>query len=306
MKRKDLINILKLARFHFILGGFFSFTSGTLLAILLNVPFSLERFVLGFTVLMSAQLSVSYSNDYFDVDVDKHGKPTIFTGGSGILIDNPHLRPLAYQISIVLFGLSLFLAVIFTLVYETPLFLVMSLMGLFLSWYYSAPPLKLSYHGLGELVMVITGFLVPTMGYLTIAGIIDLKIVIFTLPLMLYQLVFILNAEMPDLESDVKGGKHTFVVNNGRITGFKMIGIFGVLATLLFIFIGLSGEYTVPDFKILALISLIPTIFGLWSYWKRTTQKEAATSLANHSLAGLFASLILVDAYFLLLFNGLY
>lgn len=121
---------------------------------------------------------------------------------------------------------------------------------------------------------------------------------------MLYQLVFILNAEMPDLESDVKGGKHTFVVNNGRITGFKMIGIFGVLATLLFI--GLSGEYTVPDFKILALISLIPTIFGLWSYWKRTTQKEAATSLANHSLAGLFASLILVDAYFLLLFNGLY
>ncbi len=297
MKREDLINILKLGRFHFIVGGFFSFISGTLLAILLNAPFSLERFVLGFMVFISAQLSVSYSNDYFDVDVDKHGTPSIFTGGSGILVDHPYLKPLAYNISISLFCLSLFLAVLFTIYYQTPLFLAMSILGLFLSWYYSAPPLQLSYHGLGELVMVVIGFIVPCMGYLTLTGFIDLNILVFTLPLMLYQIVFIMNAEIPDLESDRKGDKRTFIVNNGRIAGFKLIGIFGVLATSLFILIAWSGWFSVPDFKVLAIISLIPTSLGLWSYLKRTTNQERATSLANYSLTGLFLSMILVDTY---------
>jgi 1,4-dihydroxy-2-naphthoate polyprenyltransferase len=207
--REDFINLLKLGRFHFLGAGFFFFTAGALLAVLINVPFSLERYILGYLVVLPAHLSVSYSNDYFDVEVDKYGEPTLFTGGSGILVKHPHLRPLARKIALALITISVTLALFFTIYYQVPLFLILSFMGIFLAWYYSAPPLQLSYRGWGELAMVVSGFLIPCLGFLALAGFLNLQIILFTLPAMCYQVVFIMSVEIPDLETDQKGHKHT-------------------------------------------------------------------------------------------------
>ncbi|MDD1763442.1 MAG: prenyltransferase [Methanobacteriaceae archaeon] len=298
MNREDLINILKLGRFHFIMAGFFSFTAGSLLAVLLNVPFSLDRFILGYLVLMPAHLSVSYSNDYFDVEVDKHGQPTLFTGGSGILVKHPHLQPWARRIALTLIGCSIILALLFTIYYQVPLFLVLSFMGIFLAWYYSATPLQLSYRGWGELAMVASGFIIPSLGFLALAGYINLQSTIFTLPLMCYQVMFIMSVEIPDLESDLKGGKHTYVANHGRLAGFRLAGIFACLATILFLLIGFFNLFMEPDFKIVALISLLPTVLALWSWHNSTSQKEKATRLATYNLVGLFTFIIILNVYF--------
>jgi uncharacterized membrane protein len=53
-----------------------------------------------------------------------------------------------------------------------------------------------------------------------------------------------------------------------------------------------------PDFRVVALLSLLPTGLALWSWWKRTNQKERATPLATYNLIGLFSCIILLDAYF--------
>ncbi|MDP3065136.1 MAG: prenyltransferase [Methanobacteriaceae archaeon] len=301
MNQKDVIKILKLGRFHFLGAGFFSFTAGALLAVILNTPFSWERFILGYMVLFPAHLSVSYSNDYFDVDVDKHGQPTLFTGGSGILVENPHLRPFAKKFALFLISCSVIFSLIFTIYFNVPLFFIITIIGIFLAWYYSSPPLKLSYRGWGELAMVSTGFIVPSLGYLAISGYLDLQSVIFTLPLMFYQVLFIINVEIPDMESDLNGGKRTFIVNHGRKTGFKLIGISGAISTILFMLMGLSNLYKMPDFRLVALISLLPTVMGLWSFLNRTTEKKKATQLSTHTLASLFAFIIILNVYFLTL-----
>ena len=51
-------------------------------------------------------------------------------------------------------------------------FLILS--GNLLGWYYSAPPLKLSYRGFSEIATVLTGFIVPGVGYVVLMGNIDL------------------------------------------------------------------------------------------------------------------------------------
>lgn len=298
MNLEDFINLLKLGRFHFLGAGFFLFTAGALLAVLFNFPSSLERFLWAYLVVMPAHLSVSYSNDYFDVEVDKHGEPTLFTGGSGILVKHPHLRPLARRIALTLIGGSILLAVLFTIYFQVPLFLVLSILGVFLAWYYSAPPLQLSYRGWGEVAMVASGFLIPSLGFLSLAGYLTLESVIFTLPLMCYQVLFIMSVEIPDLESDLKGAKHTYVADHGRLAGFRLAGIFGSLATIFFLLLSFSNLFVVPDFRVVALISLLPTGLALWSWWKSSNQKETATRLATYNLVGLFSCIIILDAYF--------
>ena len=87
-----IAKIIKLGRFQYLLGDFLLFTMGALLAILFNAEFVLSKFVLGYAILFTAHLSVHYSNDYYDAEVDQHTSPTVISGGSGILVENPELK----------------------------------------------------------------------------------------------------------------------------------------------------------------------------------------------------------------------
>ena len=89
MKESPMIKLLQIARPQFLISGLALFVFGASWAILLGAPFSLSRILLGYLVLIPAHLSISYSNDYFDVEVDKYDKPTLFSGGSGILVNHP-------------------------------------------------------------------------------------------------------------------------------------------------------------------------------------------------------------------------
>ena len=72
--------LLKGARPQFLTAGLALFVFGALRVILLGVPFSLARIHPGYLILLPVHLSISYSNDYFDVAVDRYGKPTFFSG----------------------------------------------------------------------------------------------------------------------------------------------------------------------------------------------------------------------------------
>src|SRR4030042_3147483 len=87
MRNASMSKLFRVARPQFFISGLALFAFGVAWAVLLGAPFSLSRILLGYLILLPAHLSVSYSNDYFDVDVDKHDKPTFFSGGSGVLVD---------------------------------------------------------------------------------------------------------------------------------------------------------------------------------------------------------------------------
>lgn len=288
-----------MGRFQFLVFGFLCFSAGALLAVLLNNPFSWERFLLGYLVLGLAHLSVSYSNDYWDFEADHFNQPTRFTGGSGILVENPELKLFAKRFAIFLIGLSILLAFIFAFIYSSFTFLVLACAGSSLAWYYSAPPLKLSYNGLGEISTILSGFILPTFGYVAITGFLDLKVFLFSLPFMIYMFFFILSVEIPDMEGDKAGNKNTFIVKNGRKTGFILIGLSGVLGTVSLLFLSFSGIYSPIKFQIIILASLIPLITGLYAFLRRTSRKKPATRLVNLTVPSLVIFILLLDLYFL-------
>jgi 1,4-dihydroxy-2-naphthoate octaprenyltransferase len=266
----------------------------------LGAPFSLSRILLGYLALLPAHLSVSYSNDYFDVDVDKYDKPTFFSGGSGVLVDQPGLRKPALWTAIVLILFSLALGIVFQIVYSFPIwFSGFIVVGNLLGWFYSAPPLKLAYRGLGELSMIFSvGLLIPGLGYLVAGGQLNQDGLLFSAPLMLYGLAFILTVEIPDMEADRLGNKMTWVARKGRGFGFTVIAASFLLATLFFLCLPWLTSRSYPqDFRFLGLLSLMPLGASCIGMLKRPLEKRSATRVVNGIMITLAAFCILADAY---------
>lgn len=303
MNKDKLIKILKLGRFQFIFGGFLYFCLGALFAVLLNAEFALNKFLFGYVIFFTAHLSMQYSNDYFDLEADKHGEPSQFAGGSGILVENPELKKFAKWFSIILLTSSLILAALFTVIFSYSIwFFLFVVFGNFLAWFYAAPPIRLSYNGLGEIATISIGFLMPAMGYLTLMGTIDVPFIIFSIPLLLYQLLFINAVQIPDMEGDKLGGKKTWIVKRGRIFGFKTIAIAGSLATLSFIILSLTNLYpTSINFNFIVFLSIIPLSFAILSYLKKSKNRNTATTLVNRNLSSLILFLAIINCYFIYL-----
>ena len=300
---KDQFNkIIKLGRFHFLTAGFLTFTSGALLAGILTGKFFLDKFIFAYLILMPAHLSVSYSNDYFDWKADHYIKPNLFTGGSGVLVENPQLRNIAKKIALSLIFLSIIMAIIYSIIYASPSFLLLAVFGNLLGWFYSAPPLKLSYRGLGEVAMVLSGFIIPGLGYLSIAGFIDIKFLLFSIPQMIYQVVFILSVELPDMEGDKEAGKNTFTVKYGAKASQLIIMVSTILGIISFILLGLTHMYNHINFNFILIFSLIPLLTALWGY--KNKLKIEYVKFTKYMVSSLIILILLLDIYFLwLIFN---
>jgi 1,4-dihydroxy-2-naphthoate octaprenyltransferase len=295
-----MTRLLQVARPQFLITGLALFAFGASWAILLGAPFSLSRLLLGYLVLLPAHLSISYSNDYFDLDVDKLGKPTLFSGGSGVLVDHGELRKPAKWIAIALILCSLGLAVLFQVRYSVPSwFLGFVVVGNLLGWFYAAPPLRLAYRGLGELSTALTvGLLLPGMGYLIVTGTLNGDGLLFTIPLMLYGLAFILTVEIPDEEADRLGDKRTWVARRGRGFGFTVVGISLLLATLSFFCFSWLYSRTYPlDFRLLGLLSLLPLGAGVIGMVGRPVERQPAIKVVDGIVISLAVFCVLVDGY---------
>ncbi len=299
-----MLKLLQISRPQFLTVGFALFIFGASWAVLLGAPFSLMRFLFGYLVIMPAHLSVSYSNDYFDVDVDKFDKPTTFSGGSGVLVEHPELREPAKWTAIGLILCSLFLGAIFQVFYSYPLwFFGLVLLGNLSTWFYSAPPVRLVYRGLGELsTIATTGFLLPVMGYVVARGFIDGDGLLFIIPLLLYALVFTVTVEIPDREVDLLGGKHTWVACCGRAFGFTLVAIALLLATLFFVCFPFFSLRVYPlDFRVLGMLSLLPLGAGVLALFKWPTERKTAIKLVNGIMVSLGFFYLLADIYLIYL-----
>jgi 1,4-dihydroxy-2-naphthoate octaprenyltransferase len=278
------------------------FCIGALFAIIMGTDFSLTQFLFGYSILFCAHLSVSYSNDYFDRGSDRYNEQTMFTGGSGILVDSPELKEFAKKFAIILIAISLTLAIIFTFIYSYPLyFLGFVIAGNLLGWFYTAPPIGLVYRRLGELATVLTaGVMLPGMGYLVVNGAFDLNFMIISVPLMMYGASFIVGVEIPDMEGDERIDKRTLIVRKGRALGFTVMAIGFTMATIYFTILALFfSSISSLRFEWIAILSAIPTILGLIGLVKRPVERKMASKFANNEVAALFLFVFLVDIYLL-------
>lgn len=292
-----MTKLLRVARPQFLIASVAIFIIGASWAILLGASVSLARLALGYLIVLPAQLSVSYSNDYFDVEVDRHGSPSLFSGGSGILVNHANLREPAKRVAIALMACSMGLGIIFALIYSVPIwFLGFVAVSNLIGWFYSAPPFRLVYRGLGELSNALTaGVLIPVMGYLVTRGTVNGAGLFFTIPLMLYGLAFILSAEIPDEEADRLGHKNTWVARRGRGFAFTAAGLLLLAATGYFFIVPYLSSQALPlNFNFLGFLSLLPLATGVLGMVKRPLERQAATRLANVNIIALAVFLILM------------
>jgi 1,4-dihydroxy-2-naphthoate octaprenyltransferase len=268
MDREHFRLILKLARFRFLIPGLLIYSLGALLSIIDGAKADSVKFLFGYAIFGAAHLSVSFSNDYFDREADKIAVQTPFSGGSGVLVRHPELSGLALGIAVSLIVISVLIAILFDLVYSYGLvFLALVVFGSLLGWFYTAPPIKLAYRGLGEAsTMVGTGLIMPAMGYFVMAGRVDANVVALSFPLMFYALFFILSVELPDVDADRLGGKKNLLTFKGWRAGMRLSVAATLAATISFIALAVLGTLRPVDawaFAILSLIPLAAALFGL-------------------------------------------
>lgn len=216
-----VVAILRLSRAHFLIPGIMLYVFGAFFAQAMDAGLDLVRGLFGYAIFGLAHLSVSFSNDYFDREGDRFGKRTPLSGGSGVLQEYPELQSLALWIGVVLTAFSLALGMMFTLIYSfPPSFMLFVVVGNFMAWSYTAPPMRLAYRGWGEISTALAaGFLMPGMGYFVAMGTIDIWFVLISIPLICYGFYFIFTVEMPDVESDRRAGKVNLLVLRGREAG---------------------------------------------------------------------------------------
>lgn len=302
-KMKNLLKFIKLGKPQFAVGLFFYFSLGALLAVLFGAEFVLSKFILGYVIIFLSTWAVHYHNDYFDFEADHFVTPTPISGGSGVLIERPEWKKSSKNMAITLIALAITVSVAFTVIFSYPLtFILFVIIANLLAWFYAAPPLKLSYRGVGEFGNTAIGIMFPGLGFFALMGTLNLPFVIFAVPMLFLQFLFTMSVEIPDMEGDKAGGKMTWIASRGREFGFRLIAISGLLATISFLFIPYTNLFpTVIDFKILALISLIPLSLGLTELIKNPKDKISATKFCIYNLAGIFTSTILINLYFLYL-----
>ena len=299
-----MTKLLRVGRPQFLISGLALFVLGALLAVRLGAPFSVFRLILGYLVILPAQFSVNYSNDYFDVAMDRLGGTTPFSGGSGVLLEHPELKKPVIRIAIALIACSLGTGLVFLLKYQYPFWMFgFVLIGNLLGWCYSAPPFRLSSHGLGEPAFTfIGGLLIPGMGYLVMKGKLDLAGAFILIPLLLYSLASILSVEIPDMEADRQANKRTWVARKGRRFAFSLIGACLLAATAyFFIFPSLPMRQVPLDLHILGLLSLLPLCVGLVGMIRRPLQREPATRIVIWTVLSLLVFSVLANGYLIYL-----
>lgn len=107
--------------------------------------------------------------------------------------------------------------------FREPRVLIIGIIGLIIAVFYSVPPIKLSYRGLGEIsVGLAFGPIVISGIYLVMSNSWDYRILLISIPIsLLISNVLIVN-EIPDFDEDLQGGKKNLIVRFGVDRGIKI------------------------------------------------------------------------------------
>ena len=278
------------------------FQFGVLLAVSSGTRFVFERLAWGSAIVLAAVLSVNYGNDYFDIEVDCFNEASPISGGSGVLLKNPELRSLSKWIALSLMVISIASAVAFALLFRFPWTLVaLVVSGNALTWFYSAPPLRLSYRGLGEITVTLAaGLMLPCLGYFAMLGSVSSLFWAFSFPCILYALSIIVSVEIPDMEGDRQGHKETLIVRKGRRFGLVLIALSNLLANFYISMISVMDlAHTSVDLRLVAIFSLLPVATGIYGLIRRSEDRKSATRLVTLNVYAISSMLLIIDCYFI-------
>jgi len=253
-----LAAFLRLGRLKFLFQSMLVVGMGVTLAVHGGHTFSPTWYAVTLLFAWTTHLMTHYCNEYFDLEADKaNASPTSWTGGSRILV-NGLLPPV---VSLSAGFVLLFIAMFIIAVMPTPAARLMAATITAMAWFYTAPPLRLNYHALGEIscAAVLYGLGPLLTRHLQANGIalVDLAYVgvVFA-----FQFLRMSIMNLSDIEGDKVAGKRTLAVILGEP---RLIRMFVVGQVVVYSAIGLlTVSRTVPLLAGLAMLATCPV--PLW------------------------------------------
>ena len=250
----DLRALIALGRLKFLPYSAVLFGLGATIALYRGRSIALGPYVHGQLFVWCVHLMTHYCNEYFDLEADRENRaPTPMTGGSRVLVDGLLSPTVSLRAAVVLLLAAL------ALLAGMPFGACVLGGGMIaLAWFYTAPPLRLNYRGLGEItVSVVLNVLTPLLGYRLQAGSLDRGLVMMILPAAVLQVVRMMIMNLMDYAGDTVAGKRTLPTLLGR-RNVKYVYLLGQVAAygLALLFVGMGLPRLV--LLLLALTSPLP------------------------------------------------
>ena len=233
---RGVFAFIRLGRPLFLLGGFVLYGLGAAVAAAQGRTIEPAVYLLGQAVITALQLMTHYANDYFDYEADRaNTTPTRWSGGSRVLTRGEVPRAIALAGALAAAGAGIMATIVLASRHPGPLLVPVALAILVLSWFYSAPPLRLHSTGLGEFdaVLVVTA-LVPFFAfYLQAPDLVGLRTLLLAIiPPCCLQFAMLLAVGVPDAIADSAAGKRTLVVRLGGLRAARWYTIAVAIAYL--------------------------------------------------------------------------
>ncbi len=280
---------------------------GGMIAWVVDGQFHPGYFLLVLLGLLLNHVALNMTDDYYDfrhlVDAFADNKENPYTGGSGTLssgmIQPKVMRNLFASFYAIAIGIGIFLGIL-----RGPFILFLLAVGFFCAFFYTAPPIKFGYRGLGEMAQLLCfGPGIGLGSYYVQTGKVSWEAFWGTLPfgIMLFSMIVI--NEIPDYLEDQKGEKRNLVVRFGRGKGvvlfvLSLFSAYGVLLTGI-----LLGR--IPALGLLSLVTL-PIAWRTVSILRWHYQEPVLMAPANLSMICIhnFTAILLCFAYFIVGFRS--
>ncbi len=264
--------------------------------------FSLPDFLLVLAAVTVNYFGLAMLDDVFDflsaVDTCTEEEKNPFSGGSGVLTSGALTPRQLLTAAILCFFCVAVIGVYFVLT-KGWMILLFGIVGLFSSVFYTMPPVKLCYRGMGELGLLINYG--PTIGlgaFYVQTGVLAWEPFFISLVLGFMMWSMIIINEIPDYDEDRRGGKLNLVARFGRKAGIQLYGA------------GLTAAYVTMFLSVILGLSPLSVLLGAAGFplalksmrlLRETYRDRIAMAPANQAMiqVHLLTSLGLIAGYLL-------
>jgi len=297
----------KAFRFHYASASFMPGILGGMIAWTVDRQFLPGYFLLVMLGLILNHLALNMTDDYYDfrhlVDAFATDGRNPYAGGSGTLssglIQPQQMRQVFTAFYVVAIAIGFFLGMM-----RGGFIILLLAFGFFCAFFYTAPPIKFGYRGLGEMAQLLCfGPGIGLGAYYVQTQRISWEAFWGTLPfgIMLFSMITI--NEIPDYFEDRKGGKLNLVVRLGREKGVSLF-IVSLIAAYGTIFAGVMFK-RIPTLGLISLLTLpiaYKTISILRTYYKEPAHMAPANlgMICTHN----FTAILLIVAYLIVGFRS--
>lgn len=291
----------------FLIATRFPFLTATLVPVLLGIAVAARDgeftfWLAALTVIGGAaiHLGLNTANDIFDAlsgADEANYNPTQYSGGSRVL--QRGLLSLKQMAAICAASYAVGAAIgIFLVVYlESVELLAIGIAGVLLSFFYTAPPVRLVHRGLGELTTAIGFGPIMVLGaYVVQTGKLAWEPLVASIPVAILVAMILYVNEIPDRRSDAEAGKRTLPTRLSREAVTKGFLIAVLTAFAVVAVAAVTG--IIPRTAIIALAGLplaIQVYRGINAYY--TSPYELMTTMGKNVQLHLVVGVLLFAGY---------